>query len=72
MYMYYYRQARKLREETGEDLGNRERDIDHADGALSGISAIFLQMYGPRESYNLWQVTAAACDRAERIGEAAV
>ena len=61
-YMYYFKQARKLREAGAPEEKNWEYETAKADGAVAAVAAIFLNMYGAREAYNLWQVAQAACD----------
>ena len=67
MYMYYFKQARRLREAAAEDQQekNMQYDVAKADGAVEAIAAIFMNTYGMRETYNLWQIAQAACEHEE-------
>ena len=66
MYMYYFKQAKRLREAAVEDRKkDLQYDVAKADGAVSAIAAIFMNAYGMRETYNLWQIAQAASEHEE-------
>lgn len=70
LYIYYFGESRKQIEKN-EDRGLTERDTDFYiegkfSGALDAVSAIYLSLFGAKDTMQLWNSTRAKFEKDEK------